>query len=239
MQKSTAKQQIHPTLILWIAIGWIGFFILPWYGVEDGFFSFLWLVDGYPFDADYAPAAILILQAEKLWLAPLLLFLACPLLILKSHRNDLWYSRLLILSGAGGLAYLTAQGFGIGIRGFNYPILSQVFGELGDRQYGMGYGGLMVASAFLFLLTQGIAARGAVNGDIFVVSAIGGVIAIVATFVFFPIATMLITAFIAEDQCRRHRARATGARPATGSNACECAKSTALLPSQCSGSSCP
>jgi iron(III) transport system permease protein len=64
----------------------------------------------------------------------------------------------------------------------------------------MGYGGLMVASAFLFLLTQGIAARGAVNGDIFVVSAIGGVIAIVATFVFFPIATMLITAFIAEDQ---------------------------------------
>ncbi|HBY13090.1 MAG TPA: iron ABC transporter permease, partial [Rhodobacteraceae bacterium] len=92
------------------------------------------------------------------------------------------------------------QGFGIGIRGFNYPILSQVFGELGDRQYGMGYGGLMVASAFLFLLTQGIAARGAVNGDIFVVSAIGGVIAIVATFVFFPIATMLITAFIAEDQ---------------------------------------
>ena len=200
MQKSTAKQQIHPTLILWIAIGWIGFFILPWYGVEDGFFSFLWLVDGYPFDADYAPAAILILQAEKLWLAPLLLFLACPLLILKSQRNDLWYSRLLILSGAGGLAYLTAQGFGIGIRGFNYPILSQVFGELGDRQYGMGYGGLMVASAFLFLLTQGIAARGAVNGDIFVVSAIGGVIAIVATFVFFPIATMLITAFIAEDQ---------------------------------------
>ena len=92
MQKSTAKQQIHPTLILWIAIGWIGFFILPWYGVEDGFFSFLWLVDGYPFDADYAPAAILILQAEKLWLAPLLLFLAFPLLILKSHRNDLWYS---------------------------------------------------------------------------------------------------------------------------------------------------
>ncbi|MDB2470374.1 iron ABC transporter permease [Paracoccaceae bacterium] len=200
MQKSTAKQQIHPTLILWIAIGWIGFFILPWYGVEDGFFSFLWLVDGYPFDADYAPAAILILQAEKLWLAPLLLFLAFPLLILKSQRNDLWYSRLLILSGAGGLAYLTAQGFGIGIRGFNYPILSQVFGELGDRQYGMGYGGFMVASAFLFLLTQGIAARGAVNGDIFVVSAIGGVIAIVATFVFFPIATMLITAFIAEDQ---------------------------------------
>ena len=71
--------------------------------MEDGFFSFLWLVDGYPFDADYAPAAILILQAEKLWLAPLLLFLAFPLLILKSHRNDLLYSRLLILSGQADL----------------------------------------------------------------------------------------------------------------------------------------
>ncbi len=53
--------------------------------------------------------------------------------------------------------------------------------------------------AFLFLFTQGIAARGAINGDVFVVSAIGGVIVIVATFVFFPIAKMLIAAFITED----------------------------------------
>jgi hypothetical protein len=70
---------------------------------------------------------------------------------------------------------------------------------LGDRQFGMGYGALLLASSFLFLFTQGIAARGAVNGDVFVVSAIGGVIVIVAAFVFFPIAKMLIFAFVTED----------------------------------------
>ena len=35
---------------------------------------------------------------------------------------------------------------------------------------------MLLAAAFLFLFTQGIAARGAINGDVFVVSAIGGVI---------------------------------------------------------------
>ena len=63
----------------------------------------------------------------------------------------------------------------------------------------MGYGGLLVASAFLFVFTQGIAARGAVNGDIFVVGAIGFVIAIVTIFVFYPILSMLASAFITQD----------------------------------------
>ena len=63
----------------------------------------------------------------------------------------------------------------------------------------MGYGGLFLASSFLFLLTQGIAARGAINGDVFVVGAIGFVLAIVGAFVFFPIVNMLMSAFITED----------------------------------------
>ena len=51
--------------------------------------------------------------------------------------------------------------------------MNAAFGALGDRQFGMGYGAMICASAFLFLFTQGIAARGAVNGDVFVVGAIG------------------------------------------------------------------
>ena len=45
----------------------------------------------------------------------------------------------------------------------------------------------------------GIAARGAINGDVFVTSAIGGVIAVVTIFVFFPIAKMLLAAFATDD----------------------------------------
>jgi iron(III) transport system permease protein len=63
----------------------------------------------------------------------------------------------------------------------------------------MGYGAMVTASAFLFLFTQGLAARGAINGDVFVTSAIGGVIAVVTIFVFFPIAKMLLAAFATED----------------------------------------
>ena len=129
----------------------------------------------------------------------MLLPLIAPLLVMRRRKTDPLFSVVLILSGAFGFAWLIAQGFGIGIRGFNFDWLTALFGELGDRQFGMGYGALVVASSFLFLLTQGIAARGAINGDVFVVSAIGGVIVIVGTFVFFPIAKMLIFAFITED----------------------------------------
>ena len=166
--------------------------------MEDGFLSLDWLFDGYPSDKDYAPAIFLVGQKEKLWLVPLIIPLIGSLFALGRKKSDPSYAKVLILSGAFGFAYLIAQGFGIGIRGFNFSWLTTLFGDLEDRQFGMGFGALIVASAFLFLLTQGIAARGAVNGDVFVVSAIGGVIVVVTTFVFFPIAKMLIAAFVTE-----------------------------------------
>lgn len=198
MRKVSVDNTGLSVLIFWIAAGWAGFCLLPWYGIEDGFFSFEWLLDGYPLDEDYAPAAFLIAQSEKLWLAPLIAALIAPLFVLRRRKTDPIYSVTLILAGGLGFAWLIAQGFGIGIRGFSYEWLNAVFGELGDRQYGMGYGALLVATSFLFLFTQGIAARGAINGDVFVVSAIGGVIVIVATFVFFPIVRMLVAAFVTD-----------------------------------------
>ncbi|MGC3940768.1 ABC transporter permease [Roseobacter sp. EG26] len=198
MRQLASEKTTHPVLIFWIIAGWVGFFLLPWYGVEE-FFAFEWLVDGYPLDADYAPAAFLIGQGEKLWLAPMVLALLAPLWVVKRRKTDPLYAKVLILAGAFGFGWLIVQGFSIGIRGWNFDWAEAVFGDLGDRQFGMGYGALICASAFLFLFTQGIAARGAINGDVFVVSAIGGVIVIVTAFVFFPIAKMLTAAFITEE----------------------------------------
>lgn len=185
-------------LIFWIVAGWIGYCILPWYGVE-GFWSFEWLADGWPLDDDYAPAAVLIAMGQKLWLAPMVLALVAPLFVLGRRKTDPLYAGVLVLSGAFGFVWLIAQGLGIGLRGFNAEWLLALFGPLEDRQFGMGYGAMVTASAFLFLLTQGIAARGALNGDVFVTSAIGGVIAVVTIFVFFPIAKMLLAAFATEN----------------------------------------
>lgn len=189
----------HPTLIFWIIIGWVGFLFLPWYGIEDGFFAFDWLLDGYPTDSDYAPAAFLIGQAQKLWLLPLLPQMVAGLFALRRPKSDPLFAKILILSGAFGFSWLLAQGFGIGLHGWQFGWLETLFGPLGDRQFGMGYGAVAMACAFLFMFTQGIAARGAINGDVFVVSAITLIIAIVSIFVFFPIARMLVAAFITEE----------------------------------------
>ena len=196
---TSTKTLSQPTLILWILVGWVSFLLLPWYLVDGGLFSGQWLVDGYPFDKNYAPAAFLIMQGEKLWLTPLLIPLIMPLFAFKREKSDPLYAQILILTGAIGFSWLIIQGFSIGIRGWNYEWLSTLFGKLDGRQFGMGYGGLFLASSFLFLMTQGIAARGAINGDVFVVGAIGFVLAIVGAFVFFPIVNMLMSAFITED----------------------------------------
>jgi iron(III) transport system permease protein len=198
LRSVSLERTTHPVLIFWIIAGWLGYFILPWYGVE-GFWSFEWLLDGWPLDDDYAPAAVLVGMGQKLWLAPMLLALVAPLLVLGRRKSDPIYAKVLIAAGGFGFAWLVAQGLGIGLRGFNADWLSALFGPLDDRQFGMGYGAMITASAFLFLFTQGLAARGAINGDVFVTSAIGGVIAVVTIFVFFPIAKMLLAAFATED----------------------------------------
>lgn len=188
----------RPVLILWIIVGWVGYCLLPWYGIEDGFFSFGWVFDGYPLDSDYAPAAFLLVQGEKLWLSPVIILLAFPITLIGLRKSDPLFARGLILVGGIGFFWLFAQGFAIGIRGYNFTWLESLFGDLGDRQYGMGYGAMLCAIAFLFMFTQGIAARGTVGGDVFVTGAIGGVIVIVLVFVGYPIANMLFSAFIDE-----------------------------------------
>lgn len=198
MRSVSLEQTSHPVLIFWIVAGWVGFFLLPWYGV-DQFWSFEWLLDGWPLEEDYAPAAVLIGMGQKLWLAPLLLALVAPLLVLGRRKTVPLYAQVLLVAGAFGFAWLVAQGLGIGLRGFTAEWLNALFGPLDDRQFGMGYGAMITASAFLFLFTQGLAARGAINGDVFVTSAIGGVVAVVAIFVFFPIAKMLLAAFVTDD----------------------------------------
>lgn len=199
MRTDQTKSTSHPVLIFWIIAGWLGYAVFPWYGIEDGFFRFEWLTDGYPFDDEYAPGILLGFMGFKLWLIPLILPLLAPLLVVRRAKSDPLYAKILIAAGAFGFAYLIAQGFGIGIRGWNFDWLEGLFGPLDNRQFGMGDGGLIAASAFLFFFTQGVAARGAVNGDVFVVSAIGGIITIVTIFVFFPIAKTLLAAFVTKD----------------------------------------
>lgn len=196
MRAETSRAGFHPAVLFWMAVGWIGFAVLPWYGLNDNFFLLGWLFDGYPLDDDVAPALFLNLQGMKLWLAPLGALLVLPLLLYGRRKSDPLFSQLLITVGAIGLFWFFFQGYGIGLSGWRFGWLTSLFGELGDRQFGMGYGALLVGSSFLFLLALGIAARGAVGGDVFVVSAIVFVVAMVTVFIFIPILQMLANALV-------------------------------------------
>ena len=182
------------TVVIWLAVGMAGYVALPWYVIEDGFWSFLWLVDGWPLDGDYAPGLLLPALHGKFWLAPVALPLLAPLAVLGRRRSGPVFGGVLIAAGVAGLAYLALQGFAIGIPGWNFAWMEAMFGPLGDRQFGLGYGALLLSATYLFLLTQGLAARGAVDGDGFVVGAIGLIIAMVAAFIFFPVSRILASA---------------------------------------------
>jgi iron(III) transport system permease protein len=185
---------VNRTLALWLAVGWIGFLVLPWYGIEYGFWNFEWLFEGYPLDGDSAPGLLQVFLGGKPWLAPLAFFLAAPLAAVARPKNDPLFARVLLWAGGGGLAYLLLQAFAIGLGGWQFGFLEALFGPLETRQFGLGYGALLVGAALLMYFTQGLAARGAVKGDVFVVSSIGGIIALVAVFVFFPVLNILTSA---------------------------------------------
>jgi iron(III) transport system permease protein len=186
-------------ILLWLAVGWVGFALLPWYGVEEGILDPAWLLDGWAWDDYYAPGLFQGLWHGKAWLLPHGLFLALPLLALRLGGTGRRASAVLIAAGLGGLAWWFGQGFAIGLRGIQFGWLQALLGQVPVRQFGVGWGAAFTATAFLFFLTQGLAARGLAKGDGFVAGSIGLVIALVATFILYPTLTVLLSALQDDD----------------------------------------
>ena len=92
-----------------MAVGWIGFLILPWYVIEDGFWSLEWIIDGYPFDLDYAPGLLHVSQGSSAWLAPIAFFLLLPVFVLGRSRSDSLTATVLFIAGIGGFAWVMAH----------------------------------------------------------------------------------------------------------------------------------
>ncbi|MGH7335553.1 MAG: ABC transporter permease, partial [Candidatus Rokuibacteriota bacterium] len=181
------------TVAVWVAIGGVGAVILPWYAIEDGFFSFRWLAS-YPTDPKVAPALLQALLHRRLWLLPPGLLLAVPLLTARRAKGHPAHAAALSAAGALGMAWIALQGFAIGASGWSWGALERLFGTLGAGQFGMGVGGLVTFAAFLILLCLGVAAKGFFNGDRFVAGSIGTVVALVVIFVFFPVFRVLVSA---------------------------------------------
>ena len=114
------EMRLDRTVVLWLAVGWIGYAILPWYAIDGGFWSFEWLLDDWPLDDDTAPALLQALFFGKWWLAPIVLPLLAPLALIGRRRSDPAFANVLIAIGLVGLGYVLLQGFAIGLRGWQF-----------------------------------------------------------------------------------------------------------------------
>lgn len=171
----------------WIVLSWVGFALLPWYGFDRS---------ASPTMADYFVSGSALIHGFRgaWWLLPILVPLGMALIPVAqpaAQRQGTW----LTASGLLGLVLIVLQGFTIGLNGWTLDILRNLFGEPGPSQAGIGYGAALTSAAFLIILCHGLAARGWCRGDAFVTSSIGAVVALIIVFVFFPVSTILASAF--------------------------------------------
>jgi ABC-type Fe3+ transport system, permease component len=185
------QQNRRLDIVLCLALA--AFFLLPWYRIEGGFFAFEWLSE-YPGDVSSAPGILQLLLFGRWWLAIVALLIGLGGLARYTPSSE-WRSRLLVWGGALGIAYLTLQGLAIGFSGWTWTISENLFGTLADGQPSMGAGAVTIAICFVLLFSLGLAERGVMKGDAFVVSSISMLIFLVAVFVFYPIGSMLVGAF--------------------------------------------
>ncbi len=186
---------MRKTILLLTSLGLLSFLFLPWYATYDGFLSFIWLKDGYPFEEEYAPAIIHVLFYSRWWLAPLGLAFIPPLLTAFSRLHESKRAYIYIFSGGLGLLCMIIQSLAINIDGLEFGFLRALFGNPDIMQEGMGMGATLTSVMLLSIFSYGLARRGAVNGDVFVVASITLIIALITLFIFFPITTILKSAF--------------------------------------------
>jgi len=184
--------------LAWSVAGLLAAVALPWYSLEEGLGSGVWL-GGLWSSEDYASGLAALLVQGKWWLAPtlaaLLAFLIVALLPLSNRRRG----DLLVVTAGAGVALFTAQAFAIGLRGWNTGWLVAAFGDLEGRQIGIGAGATLVLIALLSLLSIGLALRGAFGGDAFVAGAMTTVTASILLFTAWPILHILAQAFQTSD----------------------------------------
>ena len=173
-----------------LAIALIAFVLLPWYRIEGGFLQFGWIEGLFSESAD-APGILQILIFGRPWIgavAFLMLICAFARFVLPVGKR----SGVLIAACLGGVVFLALQGLAIGFSGWNWTISETVFGQLSDGQPSFGAGAILTGLCFLLIFSFGLAERGVMKGDAFVVSSITLLVALVGVFVFYPVLSMFV-----------------------------------------------
>ena len=177
------------SLFFWLLAA-IGTVLVPWHMQQDGLTAAGLLGFGAE-DAEAASALWQALAHGRWWFWPVVaaLPLALPGVLPGLPRSR--RAGFLLAGGGLGFVALVLQGLAIGVQGWSWPWLDHAFGELGDRQFGIGLGGCLAFIGFLVLITDGLAMRGLFKGDRFVAGAVGVLIAAILVFTAWPVLTVL------------------------------------------------
>ena len=187
--------ETNKPLWIWFFIGVLAYLAVPWYAIQD---SNGLLMVGQVFSGPEAGNGVM--QASLygrpwLWLGAVGLVLASMGALLPAGRKQ---GTILIVGGALGLLALLGSGFLIGARGWAFESLNSAFGELSNRQPGIGWGGFLAMTSLAMLAAFGVARRGYFRGDMFVAAAVVGCGGLLALFIVFPVLKTLSNAFLNE-----------------------------------------
>lgn len=161
---------------------------------REGFADF-----GWAFDADPSTGLMRVFSPGQWWLLPTFLALLAATVVQLFVPDPVRRARLTLGISIAGLAASALQGLVIVFKG---PRLFEnlLSGPVIDAgQSSMGIGAALCMIALLFAATVSLSQSGKGQGDAFVVSTIGLIMALVAVFVFFPMMHILVRAFEVKD----------------------------------------
>ncbi|WP_299818772.1 iron ABC transporter permease [uncultured Jannaschia sp.] len=166
------------------------FVLLPWYHIRGGFFGLGWVAD-WRSDPDLWPG---IAQLSRFWLWPLPILAGAAVALRLLCPAGRPRGTLLLTIGALGLAWMIVEGLSIGLRGWNWSLLEAMFGDV-NGQPAFGAGAVGLGLCFAGMIAFGLAERGALKGDAFVIGAITLLVFLVTVFVLYPLVSMFTGAF--------------------------------------------
>jgi iron(III) transport system permease protein len=177
------------SLFFWLMAA-IGTALVPWHMQQDGLaLSGLFAVGNE--DPEAASALWQAIAHGRWWFWPVVASVALAVPGALPLGPNARRAGFLLAGGGLGLLAIIAQGLAIGVMGWSAPWLEAAFGELNDRQFGIGLGGSLAFLGCLVLFTDGLALRGLFKGDRFVAGAVGLLVASIAIFTAWPVLNIL------------------------------------------------
>jgi iron(III) transport system permease protein len=183
----------RPSAFIWLA-ALIGVVILPWHMPQNGQ-TLVGLFGLGVSDADEASALWQALAHKRWWFWPVIAGVAvagCGVFLAKAAHVR---GRLLLWGSGIALTGLVLQGLAIGVRGWSFAFLENAYGDLGQRQFGMGLGAVVTFSMLVLLVADGLSLKGYFKGDRFVSASVAVIVVSIILFTAWPVLNILSYVF--------------------------------------------